>query len=391
MKQDNRAELLAKIRDPRDGLILDPITCDVIPEDKVYFLNTEDDNISYASIETLYKNLVINRKDNNPYTRQKLENIEEIYEYGMQRKVTIYVTDKNREYKSKLRQTVFLVEWFTTLRKVCKKALKITRNNYVYMNFDICFSDGSSFYDLDPATEISTLVEKSRSISIILSIEPKHSKEEIAKFLDIMLPQRRFGFIPFRSAPLHHREYPITTRTTSTGHPITARPIPISLSDLFPTRLPPISTIYGDIDFIIGGTNFPMRDTSIATSGIVPTTNERLLLQFIRNVISQTTFPSQSLVLGACLVIALFKEYLLIHPRPRPRSIIQYTAAPDFEPMTLFFRKRYIMSPYLEGDSIRAKDTIKIVLPNLLRSFVQRANGTYGLEQFIQRRLLRLN
>lgn len=167
-------EILQKIRD-QDGKIIDPISCDEIPEDKVWILRNDAENIIFTSIETLYKNLVLNNSSTNPFDRSEIrdEDLVKIEEYGRRRKITVYFFDCNRNYNSKYRDTVYIFDWFVTIDQMFAKILKKTRNDCYYHKFEI---NGVDFQNIMSKDEIETLLQKDGERKIEMQVKLRDPK-----------------------------------------------------------------------------------------------------------------------------------------------------------------------------------------------------------------------
>lgn len=124
-------DILEKIRS-KDGKIYDPITEEEIPEDLVYILSSESENISYTSIETLYKSFIIDGKAENPFTREPLTDIEKIEKYGREKRIVVRSFKEFFSLSYNLRDEVRLFEWFAPLSNVFRDILYTEKiNNYI--------------------------------------------------------------------------------------------------------------------------------------------------------------------------------------------------------------------------------------------------------------------
>lgn len=186
MDSIQRKELITRIRRDNDGLIIDPITFEEIDESKVYILNYSDSYVNFTSVDTLYKNLVLSNNTTNPFNREELDDLPEIYDLGRARRTIVTVYDSSRNYNSQYRETVFIADFFRPLSFVAQKVIELSNNLDNKFRFDILLNDGLSFYDCLPDTEISVLAEgKTLNLTLIKAEFDKDTLEKVKAFFNL--------------------------------------------------------------------------------------------------------------------------------------------------------------------------------------------------------------
>lgn len=175
--QEYTQALYDRCKDPITGNIVDPITQEIIDEKDLWILSHNEESISYTSIQTLYKSLVIDNKTVSPFDRTSIDelDIDFIEEYGRSRKVRVRFFDAGRKYDSHYRDTMYIFDWFLTLEKMLIRVFKATNNmqRHKSLLFEL---NGKDITDYDLKAEIESISENGE---IILSAvdNPEYHQE----------------------------------------------------------------------------------------------------------------------------------------------------------------------------------------------------------------------
>lgn len=176
--QEYTQALYDRCKDPITGNIVDPITQEIIDEKDLWILSHNEESISYTSIQTLYKSLVLDNKTVCPFDRTPIDelDIDMIEEYGRKRKIRVRFFDAGRRYDSPHRDTMYIFDWFLTLEKMLIRVFKATNNmqRHKSLLFEL---NGKDITDYDLKAEIESISENGE---IILSAvdNPEYHQEE---------------------------------------------------------------------------------------------------------------------------------------------------------------------------------------------------------------------
>lgn len=176
--QEYTKALYDRCRDPVTEEIIDPITQETIDEKDVWILSHNEESISYTSIQTLYKSLVLDNKTVSPFDRTPIDelDIEIIEEYGRARKIRVRFFDAGRNYDSPYRDTMYIFDWFLSLKQALIRVFKATNNMQRHKSLlFVCNGKDITEYDLN--AEIESIAENGE---IILSAveNPEYHREE---------------------------------------------------------------------------------------------------------------------------------------------------------------------------------------------------------------------
>lgn len=163
-----------------DGLIYDPITLDVIPRNKLYiFPHKEGQDVKYTSIDTLYRTLISTGVTTSPYDRSEIKDIDDIFNYGISRRVLVRVNNTLVSYNSNRRIVRFTPEFFDTIEKLVISIIMNTQNQETFNTIDIVDYKGNSILALDKDEQMSSYPQGLQ----LKIIEKKGNGERVDCFL----------------------------------------------------------------------------------------------------------------------------------------------------------------------------------------------------------------
>lgn len=152
---------------------IDPITCDVIPRDRL--VHIEEGNY-YFDVETLYKCYLENGKYENPFTRLPLPPRvnREVRMYAEFQKVMIYVQGYNTLYFDRFEPLGNII---ISLDRFCAENDRFITDKQFYISIDD--SDDRLLYDEDLSVEIGSLCDNNNKKITLKIVKGKYARSSL--------------------------------------------------------------------------------------------------------------------------------------------------------------------------------------------------------------------
>lgn len=171
-----------------DNTIVDPVTSEVIPSDRLIAIPEKDSkgNIVYQcfDIDTLYREVSAGRKKN-PFTRNDLppEALEQIEAYGKAGQVQIYV--KIYDFNDTL-----YIDSTCSMATFLRYILDLVTIRYQQSSFVLSF-DGKNIWEFDPNLSIAEQIPEPLHIQVVYQEVPEVTYRQFLKLVDIFLSKER--------------------------------------------------------------------------------------------------------------------------------------------------------------------------------------------------------